>query len=97
MVYVQPQKNLTAKWLSGGGAVLVLHYRGRAWERHLRPNDLVTVIEAAALLNVSRTAPYQWIQQSRIPWSRSSSPKGLATKVFRLSDLRQFGLDNGFL
>ena len=97
MGYVQPQKNLTARWLPEGGAVLVLHYRGRNWERRLRPNDRVTVIEAAALLDVSRTAPYQWIQQGRIRCSLSPRPEGLATKVIRLSDLRQFGLENGFL
>ena len=97
MGYVQPQKNLTAEWLSSGGAVLILRYRGRDWKRRLSPNDLVTVIEAAALLNVSRTALYQWIEQGRIRCSRSPSPKGRASKVIRLSDLRQFGLDNGFL
>ena len=97
MGYVQPQKNLTAEWLPGGGAVLILRYRGRDWKRRLSPNDLVTVIEAAALLNVSRTALYQWIEQGRIQCSRSPSPKGHAKKVFRLSDLRQFGLEHDFL
>lgn len=98
MAYSQPQENVTVTWLPDGRAQLVLTYQGREWHRQVGPRDLVTVIEAAALLGVSRSAPYQWVDAGRIRWQKARLAEDHREVVaFRLGDVRRFGLENGFL
>ena len=99
MAYIQPQKNLNARWLSDGGALFVLMNQGREYERRVKPNELVTIIEAAALLQVSRSAPYLWINRKRnglraqkVRWT-----EGREVYAIRLSDLSRFAVENGLM
>lgn len=96
MAYVQPQENLTATWRRDGGAEFVLSYQGREWHRTANPDELVTVIEAAALLGVSRTAPYQWISERKLTAKEVRMTPGRKVKVIALPELRAFAETNGF-
>ena len=90
-MYAQPEENLRAEWLRNGGARFILIYRGREWHREVRPNDYVTVVEAAALSGFSRQTAYQWIERNLLHWtSRAFEGDDQQVTVFKLADLRRF-------
>ena len=97
MVYSRPDNTITATWLPDGSAELILTLRGRDWTRLVAREDVVTLLEAAALLGVSRSAPYQWIKQNRLLAFPGVLEDGNETTVVRLSDLWAFGKQNGFI
>lgn len=96
MVYSRPEESIAAEWLPRRRARLCLNYQGRDWYREVGPSDFVTVLEAAALLGVSRSAPYQWIQQGRLPATQVEMTKGREVTVMRLGDLHDFARLNGY-
>lgn len=97
MGYAQPESNIRAEWLSDGGALLFLTYQGREWQRHVPPGEAVTVIEAAALMGVTRSTVYNWIRAGKIPTGESYwENDGQPVTVVYLPDLVAFGRANGY-
>lgn len=97
MAYYQPESNVRAEWHPDGGATFWLTYQGREWQRDVGPEDPITVIEAAALLRVTRSTVYNWVNSGKLPESESYwEHNGQPVRVIYLPDLRAFAAANGY-
>ena len=88
----QPDDGLDGKWLKDGGAEMVLWYRGARYTRKVPKNGLMTHSEAAAMLRVRRESVWRWVQAGKL---RGFKARG--ANVVSISELRDFGLKNGYL
>ncbi len=98
MAYSRPESNLRAEWCRGHtGVTLYLSHRGREYERKVSLGDVVSVIEAAAIADVSRMTVYHWINQGWLAAEQGFSAEGEETTVIRLLDLREPPREGGRL
>lgn len=68
---------------------MFLKYQGREWRRDVGPHGLVTVIEAAALLEMSRAGLYQWINMGRVRPIVVSRGRSRPTVMIRLGEVKR--------
>lgn len=76
-----------------GGFDLLVTRRGRIYDRHIGPDDFVTLIEAGVILRppVSRVAVYKWVKGHKLK-------ADLVDRVLliQLSRLRKFAAKRGY-
>ncbi len=93
MSYDLPAEDETirAEWNRTGARVMVA-YRGARYHRDIPNSGYVTHSEAGALLRVRRESVWRWVQAGKL---EGRMVRGV--QVVSLSELRKFGVANGYL
>lgn len=61
-------EGITVEALDGGGFQFSIRQRGRAYFRVVGPDDLITQMEAGALIGVNRATVFKWIRDGKLPY-----------------------------
>jgi len=89
---VEATEVLDGKFLSDGGALMVLWYRGAQYKRKVPRNGLITHSEAATLCKVRRESVWRWVQAGKL---RDFKVRGVS--AVSIADLRKHLKDNGYV
>lgn len=85
------QEPLHVEWKASGARVYV-SYRGARYHRDIPEYGFATHSEAGALLRVRRETVWRWVQAGKL---KGKPLRGV--QVVSLSELRKFGVLNGYL